>query len=130
MIVEGTEYCAHCDTGFDYAVDKDTWIVPCSFCGRPVILCDKCNTIFPNADCSNCPYRKTLDEKLEVWSKGEIGKVLYVDNERHLAKAYTENGWHKVVGFDKDYQYILESLETGKTVKTFGEIIDFDRKHD
>lgn len=130
MIIEGTEYCAYCDTGFDYAVDKDTWVVPCWFCGRPTILCDKCNSIFPDADCSRCPHRKTLEEKLEVWSKGEIGKVLYVDSDRHFAKEYAESGWYKVIDFDKGYQYILKSLADGKTVKTFGEIIDFSKKSD
>ena len=63
--------------------------------------------------------------------KGEIGKVYWVDSSLDMIKDNESiSGWYKVVKFDKEGAYILESIEVkGENVRTFGEMIDYSKKY-
>ena len=75
---KGVEWCPHCEYENEYNVDKNTWIVTCKQCGRPIVLCDKCYTMNgPYRHCGDCEHCKKTDELTKDWKKKVNGKRVY-----------------------------------------------------
>lgn len=129
MKIEGAEFCGHCTDTFDFKVDENVWIVNCKTCGRPTILCDKCHSMGLDDNCAKCKHSIECKKLEKEWMKKEIGKIYFVDKSLYIIPSCDiEDGWYKVLKFNKDGAYVLENIENKNKITTYGEVIDYDKK--
>lgn len=110
---QGVEWCPYCETENEYDVDESTEIVTCSHCGRPLVLCDKCDAIngHEGRHCCDCPACDKAVELRKEWEKKQVGrKVIWHDPDFFDGQTSTEC---TVVSVD-DATWILTS--TGENV--------------
>jgi len=112
--IEVVELCPYCECENSLEVSEDTWIAECEECGRPILLCDKCE----DHDCGKCPHERELKSRMRKWKRSRIGRLVYWnDPDNGLCSAY-----YWVKGFTDDDMYILENGE-GSIVKCYdGEV--------
>ena len=121
---EGVEWCPHCEDETEYNVDKNTWIVTCKQCGRPLVLCDKCYTMNgSDQHCGDCEHCKKTDELTKDWKKNVIGKRVYWnDPDDGLCSCFCT-----IVGFDDDHSKIHLRNDAGGFIDAYENEIDWKK---